>query len=924
MVVVSNLWERLRASVSNWMSPPKRLGPSWPQPARKNTPTGSGALQTPLDIQASICTNFQRYRQLYPQLNDQLSKLEVILTSLSKNATQVQQARILQFVIGAPPKEELEQFLEFALTLPKGLSDDNYLALLGLHIQCYKKRPKFFTGLTAACKAELPAGALSGSYVLPVFKQSIALFDQYRWTVWPKLVEKIEQFKSQDPSINHRALQVHLFNLMLRPVEVSTFRPVATELLDATNLNEFQNLLFTAIRELFQPPLIERWNEAYSYGYLLDPRPELRSKRFETDIVAALMNMKDPQSTEATFVFPETRKLYLKYVLPRYRELNATQQKMHLEALLKYPDSRKELFHKATTLIPTLDSDTQFHFVALLLAEPNNGALVLKHAASIASVLMLQERITFLSNLFSVQANHPVLIDQLESILTTLPKVKHLDTLKTLLDNPAIYPKLAKKYTAIIENLPPKDKISFMRTLLESPSVRRSVAENLAENIKSTPSAIQTILLTALYNDPECLAILSQQANAIWKSLPIPLREGFLLQILPFLHESNDQELMGTIDLEHNTSHAQYRIAIMAELMALLNSKKSRQKPKVAVMPFLLDPYLGEVRDRTPEALTSLVQLSTAIRQSSLPSGLIDRWAEIGSISHRFASWKYDTRGKNSLFKQFGFQFKPTHPNHPEYGPAYYVDGHENTSIGLDPMTNVEFRQAFVSISHPKYGQLVIRNSSPNEKAGRNKMQYPAYLIPKETFTQDFREIPDFEESNHILSSRLYSNEEKVAQTEQRLGFLLDELAKVVTAYRQWKFDAAAVKWDPELQQNVSTADMSPGFERTLVKWMELNQSRKPGEPAVSLAFVDPKYPPWVLNPYTGYVIGEGKTKEKGQTLNTYDYTPSHVYEVTTSVHREWDTDMNPQFLEGINFRNFLQQAGINNRNAELILVDAA
>lgn len=113
----------------------------------------------------------------------------------------------------------------------------------------------------------------------------------------------------------------------------------------------------------------------------------------------------------------------------------------------------------------------------------------------------------------------------------------------------------------------------------------------------------------------------------------------------------------------------------------------------------------------------------------------LNNWATIGTLGLSFSKWKFDTmrrwKGvgpmqKVSLMEESGF-FKPAPAR--ENDTTYY-----GGYLRHNPKTDVsiELRRAYIVISKPGLGTLVIRNSSP--VFGRNLMAEPAYFHPEKVF----------------------------------------------------------------------------------------------------------------------------------------------------------------------------------------------
>jgi hypothetical protein len=182
--------------------------------------------------------------------------------------------------------------------------------------------------------------------------------------------------------------------------------------------------------------------------------------------------------------------------------------------------------------------------------------------------------------------------------------------------------------------------------------------------------------------------------------------------------------------------HSQKSHANEAELLLLLNH------------PDLWDRDPKKTRHLT-EALTSITRF---MHQPSVPltDTALKAWASIGTLTHSFRFWKWDAKGgENSLLTKFGFRSLPTGRPGDAFGKGFvYQD--EKTGC------TIEFRRGYLLATHPEYGTLVVRNSSP--AFGRDLMEHPAYLLPN-ALTLD--EIKAFNPEHlpkkfHILNRELY------------------------------------------------------------------------------------------------------------------------------------------------------------------------
>ncbi|MBY0404617.1 MAG: hypothetical protein K2X66_12010, partial [Cyanobacteria bacterium] len=149
------------------------------------------------------------------------------------------------------------------------------------------------------------------------------------------------------------------------------------------------------------------------------------------------------------------------------------------------------------------------------------------------------------------------------------------------------------------------------------------------------------------------------------------------------------------------------------------------------------------------EALTSITRF---MYQPSVPltDTALKAWASIGTLTHSFRFWKWDAKGgEKSLLAKFGFRSLPMGRPGDAFGKGFvYQD--EKTGC------TIEFRRGYLLATHPEYGTLVVRNSSP--AFGRNLMEHPAYLLPNSLTLDEIKAFnPEhLPEKCHILNRDLY------------------------------------------------------------------------------------------------------------------------------------------------------------------------
>lgn len=322
-----------------------------------------------------------------------------------------------------------------------------------------------------------------------------------------------------------------------------------------------------------------------------------------------------------------------------------------------------------------------------------------------------------------------------------------------------------------------------------------------------------------------------------------------------------------------------------AELLALLNHPQNQQ-------------LIGNDVEVMTLGITSIDRWKDYEDVNVTPK-TVHNWRRIGLLTHGFQFWRYDAEragSKKCLLEEFGFDpvlnrqtdkpfpvalsqdllgnrnvlrailhfFKPKRVSsdnvqHPGYGNGVVLTGKpENYRrmlpnrqfklIAFDRRCFVEFRRAYLLISHPNHGTLIIRNSSP--EFGRDSMAHPAYWSPKglgKGFTQkDLLGIrPEFLNAEFTPILHIPINHHYVG-LDDHADFLLNHLIGVKEAYRAWKFDTNYyTAWHrmPKKSVELKGGYLSSGFKHladsleTRLKW--------PQYVMPELAFVNPFQPPW-------------------------------------------------------------------------------
>lgn len=211
-------------------------------------------------------------------------------------------------------------------------------------------------------------------------------------------------------------------------------------------------------------------------------------------------------------------------------------------------------------------------------------------------------------------------------------------------------------------------------------------------------------------------------------------------------------------------------------------------------------PYLAHVKNTQPGFHKPRInQVSAALTRvynflgsvNTLQGIALNNWIRSGTLALSFTKWQYDAmrlwKGagpseKDSLLAQSGL-FKPTpkRDNDKTYHGGY---SRYNPETGV----SIELRRAYLVISKPGLGTVVIRNSSP--VFGRNLMQDAAYYSPDKIFTDETNLFnPDTDLGKHFQG--LYSvklNHVKLQkETHQKIQALFEAFDEEMAPYTAWK-----------------------------------------------------------------------------------------------------------------------------------------
>lgn len=241
---------------------------------------------------------------------------------------------------------------------------------------------------------------------------------------------------------------------------------------------------------------------------------------------------------------------------------------------------------------------------------------------------------------------------------------------------------------------------------------------------------------------------------------------------------------------------------IGAEAMRyLFHDVEFSEKPHKGIVPelmALLPLYARKVKEQGGD----VGQASAAITRIYDFLGKVDEilgigynnWGTLGTLGLSFSRWKFDAMQmwknagpmqKAPLLVQSGL-FKPV-PGR-EDDPQYF-----NSFLHYDPKTglSVELRRAYIAISKPGLGSVVIRNSSHHY--GRNLFQEPAYYHPDKQYSQgeNLLKPSDLWDSEsgymNVLGTEMNNSTFWQEKHHTKIAALLTDFQTLMDRYTDWK-----------------------------------------------------------------------------------------------------------------------------------------
>lgn len=236
-----------------------------------------------------------------------------------------------------------------------------------------------------------------------------------------------------------------------------------------------------------------------------------------------------------------------------------------------------------------------------------------------------------------------------------------------------------------------------------------------------------------------------------------------------------------------NTDFHQVGRQILPELLALLSTYSE-----------MIRDYEPKTRKEFMEsaslALTRLYGYFNGITGINNIQGIVlNNWAKIGELGLSFPKWQFDAmqrwrglgpmQAESMLVKSGQFKTIETRKNDSTFSRGFL---RQDTATGLA----IELRRAYIVISKPGLGTLVIRNSSP--VFGRNLLPEPAYFHPTRLCTGMgtlFDPQNDLEKGTGFMSVMdKEMNGLDIQQTmHERIASLLETFETSMEAYVDWK-----------------------------------------------------------------------------------------------------------------------------------------
>jgi hypothetical protein len=439
--------------------------------------------------------------------------------------------------------------------------------------------------------------------------------------------------------------------------------------------------------------------------------------------------------------------------------------------ILSFSQSLQAIFGK----IPAMKAYGEDQVVAPLLCGMAEHATSLEHLHAMAKGL---------SRLVEKTSNLPTLLQSMGAPADPPPQL--------LAQLPAVYDTLRPYLT------PPQVHPDFLHAMLQE-------IISLPDHWKETAQA-----LTELMFVPRDLQWLEPSATpeAHAEKLTLFKKNMGVLSALKFPHRLLNQAalnqehlqmmtLWGLYYFTEHTEHKEIAQELLPELLAMLGlfSEKAREYQEVHTDDSS-DQSLARLLEQATEGITRLkgfIVSDDRIGRIDRLSGIVyNNWSRVGTLGLSFSKWQYDAmqRWKSggpmrqpALLQASGmFTPIPSRENDSAYFGGFF---HYNP----DTQLSVEMRRAYMVLSKPDLGTLVIRNSSPT--FGRYLLEEPAYYHPTQTFSEPphlFNPDQDLEEAGFISVIGKELNRESVQERHHiKVERLLNEFDALSEQYTAWK-----------------------------------------------------------------------------------------------------------------------------------------
>lgn len=299
--------------------------------------------------------------------------------------------------------------------------------------------------------------------------------------------------------------------------------------------------------------------------------------------------------------------------------------------------------------------------------------------------------------------------------------------------------------------------------------------------------------------------------------------------------------------IEH--SSAENGRQALPELLALLGpyGRSVNQAFQPGPTPDTENPR-SEYLNAATQAITYLYDFTRIDYIGNIQGIVYNNWAKIGTLGLSFTKWQYDAirRWKNlgpserpALLKQSGlFELTPPRSNDARYFGGFI---HRNSETG----TCVELRRAYIVISKPGFGTLVIRNSSPD--FGRPLLKEPAYFHPEVVYNDGktfFNPDEDITRLRFESVTDKALNRSDVLQVKNHtfIQGLLEEFDKVMGPYVDWKCGVKGGKVPGGMREMMNSALMNAKGQGVSSPFGKA--------PTVKLAWVNPHELPFAVLSY--------------------------------------------------------------------------